>query len=317
MNVVFYGTPDFAVPALTRLLDSPHRVAAVVTQPDRARGRGQRVSESPVKRTATARGARVLQPERLGDGAFLQTLSALEPDLAVVAAYGRMLPDAVLAAPRLRTINIHPSLLPKYRGAAPVQRAIIAGETETGVTIMRLVREMGRRPDVRPADAPHRAGRDQRRRRGRPRSPGRGSRAGGHRRTRSRHGHRARTGPRGGHARAAAVARGRQNRLARPGSRDPQPGARPASLAARFRGAGRRPLSHPPDPCRRSPGTGRTGAGNPDGSVRRPAAGGYRSRRRPRHPGDSARGAAPDRRPGLSGWPPLVAAGQRFETVSA
>ena len=146
MNVVFYGTPDFAVPALTRLLDSPHRVAAVVTQPDRGRGRGQRVSESPVKRTATARGARVLQPERLGDGSFLQTLSALEPDLAVVAAYGRMLPDAVLAAPRLRTINIHPSLLPKYRGAAPVQRAIIAGETETGVTIMRLVREMDAGP---------------------------------------------------------------------------------------------------------------------------------------------------------------------------
>lgn len=146
MNVVFYGTPEFAVPALTRLLDSPHRVAAVVTQPDRGRGRGQRVSESPVKRTATARGARVLQPERLGDGAFLATLSALEPDLAVVAAYGRMLPDAVLAAPRLRTINIHPSLLPKYRGAAPVQRAIIAGETETGVTIMRLVREMDAGP---------------------------------------------------------------------------------------------------------------------------------------------------------------------------
>lgn len=146
MNVVFYGTPEFAVPALTRLVDSRHRVAAAVTQPDRARGRGQRVSESPVKRAATARGVRVLQPERLGDGAFLATLSALEPDLAVVAAYGRMLPDPVLAAPRLRTINIHPSLLPKYRGAAPVQRAIIAGETETGVTIMRLVREMDAGP---------------------------------------------------------------------------------------------------------------------------------------------------------------------------
>ncbi len=146
MNVVFYGTPEFAVPALTGLFDSPHRVAAVVTQPDRARGRGQRVSESPVKRAAAARGARVLQPERPGDGAFLAALSALEPDLAVVAAYGRMLPDAVLAAPRLRTINIHPSLLPKYRGAAPVQRAIIAGETETGVTIMRLVREMDAGP---------------------------------------------------------------------------------------------------------------------------------------------------------------------------
>ena len=146
MNVVFYGTPDFAVPALTRLLDSPHRVAAVVTQPDRRRGRGQRVAESPVKQVAAARGARILQPERLGDGAFLAALSALAPDLAIVAAYGRMLPDAVLAAPRGGTINIHPSLLPKYRGAAPVQRAIIAGETRTGVTIMRLVREMDAGP---------------------------------------------------------------------------------------------------------------------------------------------------------------------------
>ena len=146
MNVVFYGTPDFALPALTGLLDSPHRVAAVITRPDRPRGRGQRVAESPVKQVATARGVRILQPERLGGGAFLATLSALEPDLAIVAAYGRMLPDAVLAAPRLRTINIHPSLLPKYRGAAPVQRAIIAGETGTGVTIMRLVHEMDAGP---------------------------------------------------------------------------------------------------------------------------------------------------------------------------
>ncbi len=146
MNVVFYGTPDFAVPALTRLLDSPHRVAAVVTQPDRPRGRGRRVAASPVKQVAAARAVRVLQPARPGDGAFLATLSALEPDLAVVAAYGRLLPDAALAAPRLGTINVHPSLLPKYRGAAPVQRAIIAGETGTGVTIIRLVREMDAGP---------------------------------------------------------------------------------------------------------------------------------------------------------------------------
>lgn len=146
MNAVFYGTPDFAVPALTRLLASPHRVTAVVTQPDRPRGRGRRVASSPVKQVAAAHGTRILQPERLGDGDFLAALSALEPDVAVVAAYGRMLPDAVLTAPRLGTINIHPSLLPKYRGAAPVQRAIIAGETQTGVTIMRLVREMDAGP---------------------------------------------------------------------------------------------------------------------------------------------------------------------------
>lgn len=146
MKVVFYGTPDFAAPALTRLLDSPCRVAAVVTQPDRPRGRGQRVATSPVKEIATARGVAVLQPERLGDGAFPAALSALGADLGVVAAYGRLLPDAVLSTPRLGTINIHPSLLPKYRGAAPVARAILAGETGTGVTIMRLVREMDAGP---------------------------------------------------------------------------------------------------------------------------------------------------------------------------
>ena len=146
MNVVFYGTPDFAVPALARLLDSPHRVAAVVTRPDRPRGRGRRVAEPPVKRIAAARGVRILQPEDPRDDAFLATLSALEPDLAIVAAYGSLLPDAVLGAPRLGTINVHPSLLPKYRGAAPVQRAVVAGERETGVTIMRLVREMDAGP---------------------------------------------------------------------------------------------------------------------------------------------------------------------------
>lgn len=146
MNVVFYGTPDFAAPTLTRLLDSPHRVAAVVTQPDRRRGRGQRIAPSPVKRLAAARQVPVLQPERPGDAAFVAAVSELAPDLAVVAAYGRMLPDALLAAPRLGTINVHPSLLPKYRGAAPVQRAIIAGERATGVTIMRLVREMDAGP---------------------------------------------------------------------------------------------------------------------------------------------------------------------------
>ena len=146
MNVVFYGTPEFALPALTRLLDSPHRVAAVVTQPDRRRGRGQRLAPPPVKQIAAANDTPIVQPDRPGSEAFLATLSALEPDLAIVAAYGRMLPDAVLAVPRFGTINIHPSLLPKYRGAAPVQRAVIAGETETGVSIMRLVREMDAGP---------------------------------------------------------------------------------------------------------------------------------------------------------------------------
>jgi methionyl-tRNA formyltransferase len=146
VKVVFYGTPGFAVPALTRLFDSPHRIAAVVTQPDRRRGRGQRLAPPATKEIAAANRIPVLQPERPAGDAFLGALRELQPDLAVVAAYGRLIPDAVLAVPRLGTINIHPSLLPKYRGAAPVHRAIIAGEVETGVTIMRLVREMDAGP---------------------------------------------------------------------------------------------------------------------------------------------------------------------------
>ena len=146
MNVVFFGTPDFAAPALGRLLESPHRVAAVVTRPDRPRGRGRRLAPPPVKRIAEANGTPVLQPERPRGDAFLAALRALKPDVAVVAAYGSLLPDPVLAVPRLGAINVHPSLLPKYRGAAPVQRAVIAGETTTGVTIMRLVREMDAGP---------------------------------------------------------------------------------------------------------------------------------------------------------------------------
>ena len=146
MRTVFYGTPAFAVPSLTRLLDSPHTVAAVVTQPDRPRGRGRTVSGSPVKQVAAAHRLPVLQPERIRDERFLAQLAALGVDLAVVAAYGRLLPDAVLDAPRLGTINVHASLLPKYRGAAPVHRAIIAGEPETGVTIIRLVRQMDAGP---------------------------------------------------------------------------------------------------------------------------------------------------------------------------
>lgn len=146
VKTVFFGTPAFALPTLERLIRSPHRVVAVVTQPDRPRGRGRRVSPSPVKRLAGEHGIPVLEPERLRDEAFRQRIAAQEPDLAVVAAYGRLLPDPLLATPRLGTINVHASLLPKYRGAAPIQRAILAGETTTGITIIRLVREMDAGP---------------------------------------------------------------------------------------------------------------------------------------------------------------------------
>lgn len=146
MRVAFFGTPTFAVPSLERLLAAGEEVVAAVTQPDRPRGRGHRVQPSPVKTTALARGIPVLQPLRASDPAFAAALAACQPDLGVVAAYGKLLPDAILATPRYGTINVHASLLPRYRGAAPVHRAIIAGEPETGVTMIRLVREMDAGP---------------------------------------------------------------------------------------------------------------------------------------------------------------------------
>jgi methionyl-tRNA formyltransferase len=146
LRVVFFGTPEFAVPTLEALLRSRHTVAGVVTQPDRPRGRGQKTSAAPVKACAVAAGVPVLQPERLKDSEFLELLSGFGADLGVGAAYGRILNDAVLATPRLGLINVHASLLPRYRGAAPVHRAIIAGETETGVTIMRVVKALDAGP---------------------------------------------------------------------------------------------------------------------------------------------------------------------------
>lgn len=143
---MFFGTPAFAVPTLDALLASPHTVVGVVTQPDRPRGRGHKLSDAPVKARAVAAGLPVIQPERMKDPAFLDGLAACRADLGVVAAYGKILTDAVLATPRLGMINVHASLLPHYRGAAPVHRAIIAGETVTGVTIMRVVKALDAGP---------------------------------------------------------------------------------------------------------------------------------------------------------------------------
>ena len=138
LRIVFFGTPEFAVPTLDTLLRTRHSVVGVVTQPDRARGRGHKVSDAPVKQRAVAAGLPLLQPERLKDPPFLEALGGFDPDLGVVVAYGKILTEAVLAVPRLGLVNVHASLLPRYRGAAPVHRAVIAGETETGVTIMRM-----------------------------------------------------------------------------------------------------------------------------------------------------------------------------------
>jgi methionyl-tRNA formyltransferase len=146
LRVVFFGTPEFAVPTLDALLSSRHSVVAVVTQPDRPRGRGQKVSGAPVKQHAAAASLPILQPARIRDELFMAAISALDADLGVVAAYGKILTDDLLRTPRLGMINVHASLLPRYRGAAPVHRAIIEGERETGVTIMRVVKALDAGP---------------------------------------------------------------------------------------------------------------------------------------------------------------------------
>jgi methionyl-tRNA formyltransferase len=142
LRVVFFGTPEFAVPTLEALLGSRHAVAAVVTQPDRPRGRGQKTLDAPVKQHALAAGLTVLQPSTLKGAEFPAALHALAADIGVVAAYGRILSEAVLAVPPLGMINVHASLLPRWRGAAPVHRAVMAGDPETGVTIMRVVKAL-------------------------------------------------------------------------------------------------------------------------------------------------------------------------------
>ena len=137
MNIVFMGTPEFAATILNALMDK-HNVVAAVTQPDKPTGRGRKTQASPVKRLALSGNIPVLQPEKLRRQSLYDTLGAYGPDVIVVAAYGKILPKPVLDLPPLGCINVHASLLPKYRGAAPVQWAIINGETETGVTIIRM-----------------------------------------------------------------------------------------------------------------------------------------------------------------------------------
>ncbi len=137
MRIVFMGTPDFAVASLERLIESEHELAAVVTQPNRPSGRGRKITPPPVKTTAEKAGLPILQPEDLKDPDFHKALAGLAPDALAVVAF-RILPNEVLQIPKLGAVNVHASLLPKYRGAAPVQWALINGETETGVTIFKL-----------------------------------------------------------------------------------------------------------------------------------------------------------------------------------
>ena len=138
MRIIFAGTPEFAVPCLQALVDGPHQVVAVYSQPDRPAGRGRRLTASPVKQLAVAENIPVYQPQTLRDPEAQAELKGLKPDLMVVVAYGLILPAAVLAIPTHGCVNVHASLLPRWRGAAPIQRAILAGDKETGVTLMQM-----------------------------------------------------------------------------------------------------------------------------------------------------------------------------------
>ena len=143
MRIVFMGTPDFAVPSLERLIQAGHTVCGVFCQPDKPVGRHQnKLQAPPVKQAALEHGIPVFQPTKLRDGTALTQLKELDPELIVVAAYGRILPDDILNLPPMGCINVHSSLLPKYRGAAPINWAVINGETETGVTIMYMATEL-------------------------------------------------------------------------------------------------------------------------------------------------------------------------------
>ena len=142
MRIVFMGTPDFAEASLKKLIDEGFPVAGVFTQPDKPKGRGMEMSFSPVKTLALANQIPVYQPEKMRDGTALAQIKALEPDILVVVAYGRILPDDILAVPKYGAINVHASLLPKYRGSAPIQWAVLNGDRTTGVSTMYLAHEM-------------------------------------------------------------------------------------------------------------------------------------------------------------------------------
>jgi methionyl-tRNA formyltransferase len=154
VRVVFFGTPAFAMPSLEALIGSAHDVVTVVSQPDRPKGRGQQLQPTPTRVVADRHAIPVIQPTKIREESFLQAIRDLQPDLGVVVAFGRILPDALLAIPRLGMINVHASILPSYRGAAPIQRAVLAGDSETGVTIMRVITEMDAGPTFATASLP-------------------------------------------------------------------------------------------------------------------------------------------------------------------
>ena len=153
-RIIFMGTPDFAVPTLQALIDGPDEVITVICQPDKKKGRGRKLSAPPTKILAEQHGIPVLQPKTIRGEDFLDQIRELGPDLIVVAAYGKILPGPLLNLPPLGTINVHGSILPKYRGAAPIQWAVIKGEKETGVTIMQMDEGMDTGDILLPASIP-------------------------------------------------------------------------------------------------------------------------------------------------------------------
>jgi methionyl-tRNA formyltransferase len=142
MKIIFAGTPDFAVPALQMLLDSKHEICAVYTQPDRPAGRGRKLTPSPIKTLALESGLSVFQPENFKQSDDLEQLQSFDADVMIVVAYGLILPQTVLDSPKNGCLNIHGSLLPRWRGAAPIHRALMAGDKETGVTIMQVIKKL-------------------------------------------------------------------------------------------------------------------------------------------------------------------------------
>ncbi|MBQ9065041.1 MAG: methionyl-tRNA formyltransferase [Blautia sp.] len=137
-RIIYMGTPDFAVPALEALIEEGYQVTGVVTQPDRPKGRGKAVIETPVKQTAAAHDIPVWQPAKVRDPEFVEFISAQKPDMIIVAAFGQIIPKSMLDIPPFGCLNIHGSLLPAYRGASPIQQAVLSGDSESGITIMRM-----------------------------------------------------------------------------------------------------------------------------------------------------------------------------------
>ncbi|HHD11053.1 MAG TPA: methionyl-tRNA formyltransferase [Deltaproteobacteria bacterium] len=154
ISIVFMGSPEFAVPSLKALCEEGFHIKAVITQPAKPKGRGRKIMPTPVCEFARSKGIEVREPERLKDPEFVEYLRSLKPDLIVVVAYGKILPKEVLSIPRLGCINLHASLLPRWRGAAPVQRSLIAGDTVTGVTIMLMDEGMDTGPILLKKEVP-------------------------------------------------------------------------------------------------------------------------------------------------------------------